>query len=160
MVGSAPCPEHAHGQAANALPRMGAHSEHAVERGERGGPVAWQPPQVQDEDLVPPIAGGLPRHLVTSHRDSAQTPGRIRPPGHGPAVDGGAVDAQADQDAQEFVAVADLAVLVGVAWALKSRDYAEEVPGTGATSLLFCQIERRLAGVSSPSSRSVSGTAG
>jgi hypothetical protein len=46
--------------------------------------------------------------------------------------------------------VADLAVLVGVARALKSRDYAEEVPGTGATSLLFCQIERRLAGVSSP----------
>jgi hypothetical protein len=50
------------------------------------------------------------------------------------------VDAQADQDAQEFVAVADLAVLVGVAWALKSRDCAEEVPGTGATSLLSCQI--------------------
>ena len=70
------------------------------------------------------------------------------------------MDAQADQDAQEFVAVADLAVLVGVAWALKSRDYEEEVPGTGATSLLFCQIERRLSGVSSPSSRSVSGTAG
>ena len=69
------------------------------------------------------------------------------------------MDAQADQDAQDFVAVADLAVLVGVAWALKSRDYAEEVPGTGATSLLFCQIELRLAGVSSPSSRSVSGTA-
>jgi hypothetical protein len=33
---------------------------------------------------------------------------------------------QADQDAQAFVAVADLAVLVGVAWALEIRQYAEK----------------------------------
>jgi hypothetical protein len=33
---------------------------------------------------------------------------------------------QADKDAQEFVAVADVAVLVGVAWALKIREYEEK----------------------------------
>jgi hypothetical protein len=32
------------------------------------------------------------------------------------ALDGGAVDARADQDAQELVAVADVAVLVGATW--------------------------------------------
>jgi hypothetical protein len=59
---------------------------------------------------------------VTSHRDSAQTPGPNPSFGHGPAVDGGALDAHADQDAQEFVAVADVAVLVGVAWPLRLRE--------------------------------------
>jgi hypothetical protein len=77
---------------------------------------------MRDEDLVPLTAGGLPRQLVTSHRHSAQTPGPNLTSGHGPAVDGGALDAHADQDTQEFVAVADVAMLVGVAWALKIRD--------------------------------------
>jgi hypothetical protein len=126
--------------------------------GERGGLVAWQPPQVRDEDLVPLTAGGLPRHLEGSHRDSAQTLGRIRPPATGRpsmAVPWTPKPTRTLRSSLPW----RLAVLVGVAWALKSRDYAEEIPGTGATSLLFCQIERRLAGVSSPSSRSVSGTA-
>jgi hypothetical protein len=55
--------------------RLGAHSEHAVERGDGAD---WLPGNLRkgrDEDLVPLIAGGLPRHLVTSHLDSAQTPG-------------------------------------------------------------------------------------
>jgi hypothetical protein len=96
----------------------GAHSEDAVER---GGLVAWQPPHVRDEDLVPLTVGESPRHLMGSHRDSAQTPGPNPSSGHGPAVDGGAVDAQADKDAQELVVVDDLAVLVGVAWALRAE---------------------------------------
>ena len=43
--------------------------------GERGGPVAWQPPQLQDEDLVPLTAGVLLRHSEANHRSSAQTLG-------------------------------------------------------------------------------------
>jgi hypothetical protein len=49
----------------------GAHSEDAVER---GGLVAWQPPHVRDEDLGPLTAGASPRHSMTSHRSSSQTP--------------------------------------------------------------------------------------
>jgi hypothetical protein len=37
---------------------------------------------------------------------------------------------QADQDTQEFVAVADLAMLIGVAWALRIRAYAEKHVGS------------------------------
>jgi hypothetical protein len=54
------------------------------------------------------------------------------------------VDAQADQDAQEFVAVADVAVLVGVAWALKIKEYAAKYVGTGPTpGMLAVQPGRR-----------------
>jgi hypothetical protein len=68
-------------------------------------------------------AAAKTRTRRSGRRSATET--RHKPPanptsGHGPAVDGGAVDAQADQDAQEFVAMADLAVPVGVAWALKS----------------------------------------
>ena len=162
MVGVRRATEHAHRQAAKALSRLGAHSEHAVKRGNRGGLVAWQPPHMRDEDLVPLTAGGLPRQLVTSHRHSAQTPGPNLTSGHGPAVDGGALDAHADQDTQEFVAVADVAVLVGVAWALKIRDYAEKYVGSwngtdarnacssGGTAMPMLSRGRSWLGVSGP----------
>jgi hypothetical protein len=43
--------------------------------GERSGPVAWQPPHMRDEDLVPLTAGVLLRHLEGSPRSLAQTLG-------------------------------------------------------------------------------------
>jgi hypothetical protein len=75
MVGVRRAPEHAHQQAANGLSRMGAHSEHAVERGNGGGPVAWQPPHRQDEDLVPLTAGACSPRRRSSRRIPRQTSG-------------------------------------------------------------------------------------
>jgi hypothetical protein len=75
MVGVRRVPEHAHRQAAKTLPRLGAHSEHAVDAGERGGLVAWQPPHRQDEDLVPLTAGACSPRRMSSRRIPRQTSG-------------------------------------------------------------------------------------
>jgi hypothetical protein len=45
--------------------------------GEQGGPVAWQPPHRQDEDLVPLTAGACSPRRMSSRRIPRQTSGRI-----------------------------------------------------------------------------------
>ena len=66
---------HARRQAGNALPRSGAHSETRCGAGERGGPVAWQPPYRQDEDLVPLTAGACSPRRMSNRRIPRQTVG-------------------------------------------------------------------------------------
>jgi hypothetical protein len=66
---------HARRQAGNALPRSGAHSETRCGAGDRGGPVAWQPPHRQDGDLVPLTAGACSPHPGSSRRIPRQTSG-------------------------------------------------------------------------------------
>jgi hypothetical protein len=66
---------HARRQAGNALPRSGAHSETRCGAGERGEPVAWQPPHRQDEDLVPLTAGACSPRRMSSRRIPRQTVG-------------------------------------------------------------------------------------
>jgi hypothetical protein len=61
------------GDAAMPLPHEG--TPRTLWSGRTDGPVAWQPPQSQDEDLVPLTAGVLLRHSEASHRSSAQTLG-------------------------------------------------------------------------------------
>src|SRR5215218_5843492 len=83
-------PGHAHGQAAKAPAENGSALRTRCGAGERGGPVAWQPPHMQDEDLVPRMAGGLPRPTVISHRSSTQTlgPESILRPQNGSSPEG------------------------------------------------------------------------
>ena len=53
---------------------------------------------------------------------------------------------QADKDAQEFVAVADVAMLVEVAWALKIREYDEKYVLTDRRHELALQPDRTRGG--------------
>ena len=57
------------------LPNDGHAFQHAAVQEQKGGPVAWQPPHRQDEDLVPLTAGACSPHRRSSRRIPGQTSG-------------------------------------------------------------------------------------